>query len=400
MEIFVGREAERAELSKIVAMGGGRRCVILGDAGVGKTTLANFVRKMARENTYFSPINEIQFQEDWTINEVVINTLQAIYSEIKSKGVTLSNNTLITKLEDLFELYRIVKDSDIEPRSLMTINTTMLLDLFKKVVNELVVSGYRAVILHYNNFDNIDDDGYLVRILNILRDYLMAPNVIFILIGDQKLVDAINVKPRLRQIFTTSPIRVGNLSLENVKQIIHQRIEALKLTPTTPHIAPHSDDAIEVLYELFNGNIRDILNSLSESVNVRKAIELTPLRTKEALIEIAKRRFVSGLSEREREVLNLFLEQGELTNTEIALKIKQKVQNISPILKTLREMGAIKLDRKEGTKKFYKITTEASWLKLKITDKERLKEKEKEAQELSQIQKRVIEFFEVEKGKF
>ena len=330
--------------------------------------------------------------DNWKVNDVIINTLQAVYLELKNQDIKITDPKLLLALEDLFELSRIVQDMDVDTEALMIINTQSLMEIFRKIVNELTNRGYRAIIIHYNNLDNIDDKEYLIRLLNNLRDFFNNTHSIFIFIGDETLPSVINVKSRLRQIFTT-PIKVPILDYEEVKNVIDIRLNELRLSEANTVIRPHSEDSLKLLYDLYQGNIRDILNSLSSSVNEKNVVTLSAVMTKQVLKEKATSLFIEKMSPTELKVLLYVLEKGSVNNKEIAENLKKLPQNISSYIYKLRdELKAIKVDKVEGTKIYYKPTTEAIWLKLKITEQELIREKNNQNKRLIELQKRVIDY--------
>lgn len=392
IETLVGREKEKQELHRLISLGGGQRIMVVGEAGVGKTSLVNYIRAKAKKASYFSPNNEIGIMDNWKVNDVIINTLQAVYLELKNQDIKITDPKLLLALEDLFELSRIVQDMDVDTEALMTINTQSLMEIFRKIVNELTNRGYRAIIIHYNNLDNIDDKEYLIRLLNNLRDFFNNTHSIFIFIGDETLPSVINVKSRLRQIFTT-PIKVPILDYEEVKNVIDIRLNELRLSEANTVIRPHSEDSLKLLYDLYQGNIRDILNSLSSSVNEKNVVTLSAVMTKQVLKEKATSLFIEKMSPTELKVLLYVLENGSVNNKEIAENLKKLPQNISSYIYKLRdELKAIKVDKVEGTKIYYKPTTEAIWLKLKITEQELIREKNNQNKRLIELQKRVIDY--------
>ena len=392
IETLVGREKEKQELHRLISLGGGQRIMVVGEAGVGKTSLVNYIRAKAKKASYFSPNNEIGIMDNWKVNDVIINTLQAVYLELKNQDIKITDPKLLLALEDLFELSRIVQDMDVDTEALMTINTQSLMEIFRKIVNELTNRGYRAIIIHYNNLDNIDDKEYLIRLLNNLRDFFNNTHSIFIFIGDETLPSVINVKSRLRQIFTT-PIKVPILDYEEVKNVIDIRLNELRLSEANTVIRPHSEDSLKLLYDLYQGNIRDILNSLSSSVNEKNVVTLSAVMTKQVLKEKATSLFIEKMSPTELKVLLYVLEKGSVNNKEIAENLKKLPQNISSYIYKLRdELKAIKVDKVEGTKIYYKPTTEAIWLKLKITEQELIREKNNQNKRLIELQKRVIDY--------
>ncbi|MEK6983346.1 MAG: AAA family ATPase [Nanoarchaeota archaeon] len=391
-ESFIGRDKESKELHKIISMDGGRRCMVIGEAGVGKTTLVNYVRSQAKKSSYFSPNDEIRIEDYWKVNDVIINTLQSLYMEIKNKGLKLDDPKLMDVIEDLFQLSTIIKDSNADIDSFMSTNTLQLMDLFKKITNQITKSGYRAIIIQYNNFDNIDDPVYLSRLLNNLRDFFMNPNVIFIFIGDGNFPHVISFKSRLRQIFIFPEIQVSTLPYGNVKNIIEKRILLLRLNPQIQIIRPHSEESLRILYELYDGNIRDILNSLSSSVDGNTVMEASVVRTKEILIEKAKIMFLDKVSPTELEILNHIIYASPITNTELAKKFGKPPQNISKYLKKLQNIKAIKIHSVDGRQIFYKASPEAMWLKLKVSSEELIIEKQNQNQRLVVLQKRLKEY--------
>ena len=392
IETLVGREKEKQELHRLISLGGGQRIMVVGEAGVGKTSLVNYIRAKAKKASYFSPNNEIGIMDNWKVNDVIINTLQAVYLELKNQDIKITDPKLLLALEDLFELSRIVQDMDVDTEALMIINTQSLMEIFRKIVNELTNRGYRAIIIHYNNLDNIDDKEYLIRLLNNLRDFFNNTHSIFIFIGDETLPSVINVKSRLRQIFTT-PIKVPILDYEEVKNVIDIRLNELRLSEANTVIRPHSEDSLKLLYDLYQGNIRDILNSLSSSVNEKNVVTLSAVMTKQVLKEKATSLFIEKMSPTELKVLLYVLENGSVNNKEIAENLKKLPQNISSYIYKLRdELKAIKVDKVEGTKIYYKPTTEAIWLKLKITEQELIREKNNQNKRLIELQKRVIDY--------
>ena len=56
IDTLVGREKEKEEITSSIALGGGTRFLVTGEAGVGKTSLVNYVRAKARKELFFTPI--------------------------------------------------------------------------------------------------------------------------------------------------------------------------------------------------------------------------------------------------------------------------------------------------------------------------------------------------------
>jgi len=390
IESLVGRNKEKEQLSQLIQKGGGQCCLVVGEAGVGKTSLVNFIRAEAKQKfSYFTPFSEIGIEEGWKVTDVIINTLQAIYIEIKKKKINLNNKDLINSLEEIFEISLMLHDTEFKNNAWGVINTQTLTTLFRDLTDEIVSCGYKAIIIQYNNLDNFNDSLELLKLLNNLRDFFQNSNVIFFFLGDSFLPKIISYKTRLRQIFHIPETKLDSFSYEEIKQIIDIRMEQLRLSPSIEVIPPHSESSLKLLYNLYEGNIRDILNSLSNSLDLRNVRTLSSLKTKEILKEKAEEKFLKELSPTEQEVFNEILNSFPINNSDLSEKTGKKRQHISKYLKKFREIGAIKFESKEGTKEYYRPTPEALWLKLEITDKDYLEDEQERKRKMDFLQKRL-----------
>ena len=389
IEALVGREKEKQEIISNISLGGGTRFLVIGEAGVGKTSLVNFVRAKSRNKLFFTPINEIKIQDGWTPTHLVVDVLQNIYNEIKSQGVNIQNKRLLNALEDLFELSRIVIAEDIAPETVLSINLTQVTKLYNDIIKEILsAGGYKAVIIHFNNLDNIDEIYGYDRLFNNLRDFFQNNQTIFIFVGFNLLSTIINSRPKVRQIFTNLPITVGKLSFSEMMELIKIRLSFMRIN-NRDYISPHSEESIKLLYELYDGNARDILNSLSTSVrclhNQNSPILIERTRLKQILYNVANEKFLKNTSPNEQQVLFKIIELGKATNSELSLILKKHRQHTSSYLKKLENIEAIKLDIVEGTKKYYIPSAEALWLKFKISEEEIKEKKEKENKKIEEI---------------
>lgn len=376
---FVGRDKEREQLKGVISQGA-VRCLVIGDAGVGKTSLVNFIRDKASKNEYFTPQREIEVNKPISCNEFIIITLSAIYDEVKRRELILSPE-LTKNLDALYSLTQLTELSS-SPASITHLNYNKLFTLYQKTIKEIVEPRFKGVILHYDNFDNIKSSEEVYKLFGEIRDLLYASQyVIFFFVGDRFLPKLVSLQPRVRQIFLMPPINVPALTLKDTKKILEKRIDKLKLNNSNKPIAPHTDKAIEILFELHNGNLREILNSLSNCV-----LELPPSNTpikideflvKDLLFKKAERLYLSRLTEVERRILFSIIDKGFVTPSEISELNKKSRQNISSIyLPKLEKIGAIEYKGKEGRNTFYEIAPEIKWWKLEMSEKERQKMEE------------------------
>jgi predicted transcriptional regulator len=124
---------------------------------------------------------------------------------------------------------------------------------------------------------------------------------------------------------------------------------------------------LETLYELYEGNIRDILNSLSTAVTEivkEKPVVLDRTLIARTLKTVVERRYLTDLQPKAKEVLIEAIKHPEVTNSELAKNTKIARTNISLYLKHLETKGCINLRRKEGKEKYWAIDPKIKWLLL------------------------------------
>ena len=384
VKLFVGREKEKEAISEIIKLGGGTRFLVIGEAGVGKTSLVNYMRSRTKEVSFFTPSAEIKFLSSWRVDDIIVTTISEMYQELKSYGGDIEDRNLKSQLENVFQLSELLVDVE----RTFNINTQKLASIFNQLVNEIIKSGFKCIILQYNNLDNIKDSDKLLSLLNDLREFLQNRNVIYAFLGDEKTRDLIELRPRFREIFVLEHVYVNNLSNKEIKEIINKRIDYLKIKEYN-FVRPHTEECIDVLFDLYKGNLRSILNSLSYSLRgVKEPKTISKVELKERLLSSAERLFLNKLSPLERDILYRIISLDKVSNSDIAKEFKKKRQNVSAYFKKLEDIQAIELHSKEGTRIYYKPTIESQWLGLRISDTEiKREEKAKKEKQRETIEK-------------
>ncbi len=208
--------------------------------------------------------------------------------------------------------------------------------------------------------------------MNGIRDFLQVQNAHFIFVSDKTLYELFQQMPRVEDIFQT-PILLNPFDFSEIKQIISKRIQLLKVNPQVNPITPFEDETLEILFELYAGNLRGILRGLECAVNETtstRPIRINPNILKSTLYKFAQNRFLSKFSREDSntiKILKRILEKKETTNKAIADHFKILPQNVSTSLTKLRDVGAVKLSREEGRSKYYAPSQEALWLLLEPT---------------------------------
>ena len=220
----------------------------------------------------------------------MVETLVLLYEEIKNKGIKLPEKD--RKKLEMLQPFADLEDFEGEGSEWVTSTTSILVSLFKSLTKELRATGYSAVILHYNNLDKIKDEEKILNLFQEIREFLQNPDSIMIFIGDDLAHNAISSEPRIKQIFQFPAIEVRPLSYEETREIIEKRIELLRIDKSRD-VKVLEEGVIRILWNLFKGNIREILNSLSftfrELPQGNLPVTITNLRLKDVLHEAVNR---------------------------------------------------------------------------------------------------------------
>lgn len=133
-------------------------------------------------------------------------------------------------------------------------------------------------------------------------------------------------------------------------------------------IFPYTDEALKTIYELMDGNIRDVLNSLSTAVffiTTESPVILDRNKLARVLNAILEKRFLNSLTPAMRKVLNEIVKHQEITNKLLSDKLKIPRSNISTYIKDLENAGCVYLRRKDGKDKWWKADPKIRWSLLK-----------------------------------
>ncbi len=175
---------------------------------------------------------------------------------------------------------------------------------------------------------------------------------------------------RLKQ-YLLSSIRIKRLPHVNIRK----RFEHLRISTKYNIIYPYTDDCLQVIYKLMQGNIRDILNTLSTAVfhaTSESPILLDRNELSRTLKEILEKRYLNHLTPRAKEVLAEIVKHEEITNKSLSDKLKIPRSNISNYVRDLENAGCVFLRRKNGKDKFWKADPKIKWSLLKESPQQSL----------------------------
>jgi DNA-binding MarR family transcriptional regulator len=388
---FYGREKETKIVEDIIYNNLQSRMLINGAIGIGKTTFVNYIRAQSFEKGYFTTIAEIGIQHEWEAQEFMKVTLSSIYTSInRIKGVRQKfDKEFLDKLDIYFGMIRgrsggisggaagfsLGKDKGVD-YDVPELDSFMMKDLLVEIVENLRKAGYKGLIIHYNNLEFLSEkeDKTLIKLFNGIRDFLQIERVHFIFVGDLTVSDVLQKVPRADDIFFP-PIHLEPFSYKEVCSVIDRRVEFLRIRNITVD-KPFTNEAIEILYKLFSGNIRAIFKSLTTAITAlavdNKPIIIYPRNMAIVLKKIAEDKYLSNLNQTEMKILEQIIKRKETTNKLISEALKLKPQNISNGITTLRNYNCIRLSRVEGRARYYVPAPEIRWLFFNVASNEEL----------------------------
>lgn len=390
---FIGRTDELHMLKNIL-LSDSRACLtILGNVGVGKTSFTNFGKYILKHREMSRPLfsfrREIEASR-YLLNKYnfLIEVIGSVLREIRLLDPTLiSSQNLLKKLERVVDITQTLgisgsvqmgvasagfSEGDINLPSSLPLS--MLEGYFSDLVHLIMThkiadKQYCGLIVHVNNFDTLLSDVEagkdVVRFFQEVRDLLQTPNVYFLFLGPQRLFkEYILSSKRIKGIFHLSPIVLAPLSKTEVIDAINERMELLRSPGVVNYIAPFSNDTIYALYDLYEGDVRSVMNGLKTILAQISETVVEPLGPNEALLLLGKERWDQleklNLTKEQIEILQLISASPEaITQKELILLTNKAPSNISGYyLSPLLERGIIELKSKQGKIKYYGLTQE------------------------------------------
>ncbi len=292
---FVARETEVQRLgATILGHSGSSRQSIRGSVGVGKSTLAHYIKASLAHERLLSSIDAVALGHADGVDEVAIRVLSYVYEALIAAGQqrqqlsALERNESVQSARQLVRVFREATGfsgglnlpvlGGVSAGRSATLNTPAtarpsvlvapllrgLYDAAREYFNA------RGIIVHVNNLENITDAdaGRAAAILRDLRDpCLLADGYHWIVVGTGPAVSAvIDAHAQLRSVFSLTlplePLRPAELL-----RLLERRYKALALDPQRPAQPPVSSRAITALYTTFNGDLRGTLAALDEAAH-------------------------------------------------------------------------------------------------------------------------------------
>lgn len=284
LKLFVGRKKEQKKLLTTIGSSDSSRQAIAGRPGVGKTTLIQFIKNQASKAGYWVADEFISItmkSSDLLLGQI----LAGVYDAINSAGHGTDDDPAvqearqlvrIAKLEmrnvnmnasgSLFGLTMGVTDGSSEIISMPS--DALILEgprVLRKLLTYTQKKGAKGVLLHMNNLENLSDadaEKAADRLRDIRDQALMIDGLHIIVIGHtSSVISTVNHYTQVKTVFS-HPIILEELNLSDFYQLLHNRYEAFQDKSSEPFKKPIEDSAVEKLYEIFHGDLRNMLRSL------------------------------------------------------------------------------------------------------------------------------------------
>ena len=378
LECFIGRNEQIQQLGKIFGSKGGSRTLVYGDVGVGKTSFVNVVRRYAIEEGYFTPFKEIAIQSDWNSDTFILNTLAGIFATLQLSKPGLIGEETYSKLESIIDIG--FSDTSIglqfasfgvshgkDRKTASHITSFSLTEFFMRICREINERTGHDIIIHYNNTELLSEEN-IKDLFENLRDFFQTEGVHFVFVGNLTVKSHFNSIPRFSSILTDTPIIIEVFTLEEVNELIKKRFEAMRIEDLE-YVIPFTNDCLKILFDLWGGNIRHILNSLSTAV--QEITEEKPMVLDENMLArtlklvLEKRYSSKKITPRAKDVLMEIVRREEITNKSLSDLLDLPRSNISGYIKDLEEAGYVYLRRKTGKDKFWSADPILKWGLLK-----------------------------------
>lgn len=295
VEGFVARYGEARRLARtILGHAGSSRQTIRGTVGVGKSTLAQYVKALLVAERFYSNPDAVALGHADGADEVSIRILSYVYetlsavAQAKDKLTTFERSAAAQNTRQMVRVFRettgLAGGVNVSflggvlagrSTSLNTPNAArpgiligeLLQGLMRTAREEL---GARGVIVHVDNLENLSDrDARRAgAVFRDLRDpCLLADGYHWLVVGtSDALTSVIDAHPQLRTVFSLT-LALEPLKLSELLRLLERRYKALAVDDRTLARAPVAPTAVQALYSLFYGDMRAILAALDEAAH-------------------------------------------------------------------------------------------------------------------------------------
>ena len=288
LKLFVGRKKEQKELLTTIGSSDSSRQAVAGRPGVGKTTLIQVIKNKASEAGYWVADEFISIT--MKSSEVLLGQILAgVYDAINSAGHGTDNDPAVQEARQLVRIAKLkmqninINASGSVPgfslgvgggssETISIPSDALILEgprVLRKLLTYTQKKGAEGVLLHMNNLENLSDvdaEKAANRLRDIRDQALMIDGLHVIVVGHtSSVISTVNRYTQIRTVFS-HPIILEGLTLPDVHQLLENRYGAFQDKSSEPFQKPIEDSAVEKLYKIFHGDLRNMLKSLEYGI--------------------------------------------------------------------------------------------------------------------------------------
>lgn len=392
---FVGRMDERDMIDSLFEQETHLCLIVAGEVGVGKTSLVNFQKfiwKYNKSKLLFSSRREIEASK-YLLDKrnFLLEIIGSVLRELQLLNLNLLKDPLLQKIKTVVEVSQSIAISggasafgfglDASHSKEFTAPVELTVSTLEGYLRDLVgfiketrigEYKYSGLIVHVNNFDVVlkSDEGGVREFFDEIRDILQTPDVFFIFIGPSNFYEKVLVPlQRVRGIFYHLPLIIKPMSKTDLRTALDDRMELLKSENVSVYVKPFEEKLVFELYDLYEGDVRSILNALVSILHEYSDRLAKPLTVKEGLLLLCRELWRTieknaSPTDEQKQILRFIANQkNPVSNKEIADALGKQESNMSAYyLKPLKDAGIIELKEQVGTRKLWGISQRYSIL--------------------------------------
>jgi hypothetical protein len=361
LRLFVGRQRERLLLLTTIGSSASSRQAVAGRPGIGKTTLVQTVKADAQAKGYWSSDEIIPMSAEGASEHLLGQLLSGVYDAVLANCPTAAGPE-VDAAQQLVRSIRLrgsrLTLSAMPPGALLLDGPRVLRDLLRYALGR----GARGIVLHLNNLENLSeaDASRAADLLRGIRDQaLLHDGLHLIVVGTTDAVrTVVQSHTQIRSVFS-NPLVLEPLELDEVKQLLAHRYEALQLDAARPWRPPVADAVVQRLYELFRGDLRGLLKALEDGITALLGLtsagaDVAPVGLDDLLLTLRQRNQVElqdqlGESAWERLVAWAQVDPASMqTQAQLVALWAVKQPSVSQTLQQLIEAGAVEALPRRG----------------------------------------------------
>jgi hypothetical protein len=282
-QLFVGRQPEVTRILNTIGSGGGSsRQAISGSPGVGKSSLAQYIKAQVLHDGLLSAPEPVALGHADDIDTVATRILGYVYEAVITAGdARVRKHEVVEDVRQLVRAFRTIGLSGGVSlpmggfslgHSLTHVNpptvrpSAVLGDLLRRLIG-VVRQRLRAsgVIVHVNNLENLSEADAVnaAHIMRDLRDQaLLIDGYHWLLVGTSEAIRTVVFSTDQVRTVVEGPRLLSPLPLDDVLTILSRRYAALREKVHRPIIPPVADDVVRDLFTLFRGDLRGTMAAL------------------------------------------------------------------------------------------------------------------------------------------